>query len=226
MAGDLKSLVHPFSDWFSTMGWTPLPYQIETWQAVFDRKNGLVNAPTGSGKTYSLLLPAVMSIGESPQQSKGPRIIWVTPIRALTKEIRQAAEKAFIGLNLEWRVGIRTGDTSTRDRKEQLTKSPELLITTPESIHVLMATKGYSEYFSNLDFLIVDEWHELVGSKRGVQVQLALSRLKTLCPNLKIWGISATIGNMNQSLEILLGNTIHRDHSVIIKSKIEIDNIE
>ena len=112
-------------------------------------------------------------------------------------------------LGLHWRVGIRSGDTSVKERDKQKTKPPELLIITPESLHLLLAQKGYASFFKTLQVVVADEWHELMGSKRGVQVELALSRLKTVAPALKIWGISATIGNMNQAVEILSGTPQH-----------------
>jgi ATP-dependent Lhr-like helicase len=102
-------------------------------------------------------------------------------------------------------VGIRTGDTSTKERAAQKKALPQLLVTTPESLHVLLATKGYADLFKHLDWFIADEWHELLGSKRGVQVELGLSRLKALRPQLGIWGISATIGNLEQAMDVLHG---------------------
>lgn len=206
--------------WFSKKKWTPLPFQEAAWKAYSEGKNGLVNAPTGSGKTYSLLLPAIVQHSQQDQQSKGPIIIWITPIRALAKEIGQAAERALEGLDTPWRVGIRTGDTTTTQRKKQWADSPEILITTPESLHILLSTQGYPKYFQRLELLVADEWHELVGSKRGVQVELALSRLRALRPSLRVWGISATIGNLEESMNILLGKKAAAE-GVMIKSSIE-----
>ena len=207
-------------DWFQEQNWTPLPYQLSAWQAYIEGKCGLVTAPTGSGKTYSLLLPAVLSDQDRPNKGSGPRIIWITPIRALAKEIAQASERALDGMNIDWRVGIRTGDTKTIERQQQWSNSPEILVTTPESIHVMMATRGYKHYFSNLMCIVADEWHELAGSKRGVLVQLALSRLQVLSPDVRIWGISATIGNLEESLEILLGDNITKARTTIIRSEV------
>jgi ATP-dependent helicase Lhr and Lhr-like helicase len=200
----------PAIDWFSRQGWKPFAFQTETWHAYLSGESGLVNAPTGSGKTYSLVMPILVEfIQQHPDYKKkknnGLRAIWITPIRALAKEIELSATRAIEGLGLQWKVGIRSGDTSVKEREKQKTKPPELLIITPESLHVLLAQKGYASYFNTLNVVVADEWHELMGSKRGVQVELALSRLKTVALSLKIWGISATIGNMDQALEILLG---------------------
>ncbi len=221
-------------DWFEARGWQPFPFQIEAWQAYLDGYSGLVNAPTGSGKTYSLMMPIVLEfIRNNPDYKKrknnGLQAIWITPIRALSKEIELSANRLIEGLELPWKVGVRSGDTSVKERARQKEKPPELLITTPESLHLLLAQKGYHDFFKDLKVLVADEWHELMGSKRGVQVELALSRLKRVAPALRVWGISATIGNMDEALQALLGNYYYeKKYSVIradIEKKIEIVSI-
>ena len=211
-------------EWFSSNGWTPFAFQVEAWEAYLAGKSGLVNAPTGSGKTYSLLVPILLEfLRDKPKKTKstGLHAIWITPIRALSKEIEFAANRAIEGLGLPWKVGVRSGDTSIAKRQRQREKPPEILVTTPESLHLLIASKAYAEYFGNLKSVIVDEWHELMGSKRGVQMELALSRLKNVAPGLKVWGISATIGNMEQAMEVLLGNYYKKKHTTIIRSNIK-----
>ena len=202
------------------------PFQQEAWKAYLNGQHGLVNAPTGSGKTYSLMVPCLLEfIRDHPnfasQKNNGLQVIWITPIRALSKEIELSGKRVIEGLGLPWKVGVRSGDTSVKERAKQKEKPPELLITTPESLHLLLAQKGYPEFFKNLRAIIADEWHELMGSKRGVQVELALSRLKTISPHLKVWGISATIGNMDQALEALLGNYYHEKNYTIVRSELE-----
>lgn len=213
-------------DWFSERGWSPFPFQLDAWTAYLNGYNGLVNAPTGSGKTYSVLMAIALEfIRNNPDYKKkknaGLQAIWITPIRALSKEIELSANRLVEGLELPWKVGVRSGDTKLKDRQKQKIKPPEILITTPESLHLLLASKGYKEYFKDLKALVADEWHELMGSKRGVQVELALSRLKTIAPQLKVWGISATIGNMEDALEALLGNYYQRGLYKIIRASIE-----
>lgn len=213
-------------DWFEARGWQPFPFQIETWQAYLDGQSGLVNAPTGSGKTYSLMMPIVLEfIRNNPnykkQKGNGLQAIWITPIRALSKEIELSANRLIEGLELPWKVGVRSGDTSIKERARQKEKPPELLITTPESLHLLLAQKGYHDFFKDLKVIVADEWHELMGSKRGVQVELALSRLKRVAPQLKVWGISATIGNMDEALQALLGNYYHEKKYRVIRADIE-----
>jgi len=203
--------------WFASKGWKVFPFQTSAWKHYQDGFNGIVNAPTGSGKTYSLLLPILHSI----EKGKGLQAIWITPIRALSKEILQSTERAAEGLGVEVKVAIRTGDTSTKDKTRLKKSPPDILITTPETIHLLLAQKGYATYFKNVKAIVMDEWHELVGSKRGVQIELALSRLKTISPALRIWGISATIGNMEESLQVLLGDWYNTRQHTIIKSGIK-----
>ncbi len=217
--------LEPGISFLKQKGWTPFPFQLDTWEAYLTGKHGLVNAPTGSGKTYSLIVPILLEfIRDQPHDQKrehnGLRAIWITPIRALTREIQVAAQEAVDHLGLNWNVAIRSGDTSSAQRQKQKKKPPEILITTPESLHLLLAQKGYSKFFSQLQTVVVDEWHELVGSKRGVQIELALSRLKGILPSLKIWGISATIGNMQEAIEVLFGQE-NEDRIRIIKSNIQ-----
>jgi len=218
-------LLHLAKDWFATQNWTPFPFQEEAWQRHLSGESGVVNAPTGSGKTYSLLMPILLEfIKNNPNDftkiNNGLQAIWISPIRALTKEIQLSAQRAITGLGLNWTVATRSGDTSSTERSNQKKKPPELLITTPESLHLMLATKGYPTFFKGLKTVVIDEWHELLGSKRGVQVELALSRLRTLLPALKTWGISATIGNMEEAIQVLLPEKEDIQNQ-IIKSNIQ-----
>lgn len=208
----------PAHTWFASQGWTVFPFQQEAWDRYADGYSGIINAPTGFGKTYSLLLPILME-GLRSGEKKGLQAIWVSPIRALTNEIRMTCERAIEGLGLDWRVEVRSGDTSTADRTKQRKNPPQILITTPESIHVLMASKGYDRFFGSLKAVVVDEWHELMGSKRGVQMQLAMSRFRGINPDLKVWGISATIQNIDEALDVLLGAHKKSNLSTIIRSQ-------
>ena len=189
-------------------------------------KHGLLNAPTGSGKTYALWFPIVLNyIKNNPdyksKHKKGLKAVWITPLRALSQEIKQSAERITQDLGTQMTVGIRTGDTSTKERAKQRTTMPDLLITTPESLHLLLSSKGYAKLFKDCTAIVVDEWHELLGSKRGVQMELGLSRLKTVCTDLRIWGISATIGNIEQAREVLLGPaTPQLENSVLVKANL------
>lgn len=212
--------------WFESKNWKPFPFQTQTWNAFLQGKHGVLNAPTGSGKTYALWLPIVLDyIKKNPdyktKHKPGLKAIWITPLRALSVEIKQAAERVADDLGTQLTVGIRTGDTTSSERSRQKNKMPDLLVTTPESMQLMLASKGYDAVFKNCSAIIVDEWHELLGTKRGVQVELALSRLKTVAPKMRIWGISATIGNLQQAMEVLLGpNSEALQNSVMIKAHI------
>ncbi len=212
--------------WFHEQQWKPFTFQKESWTAFLQGKHGLLNAPTGSGKTYALWFPIVLHyIKNNPdyktKHQKGLKAIWITPLRALSQEIKQSAERITTDLGTQMTVGIRTGDTSTKERSRQKTAMPDLLITTPESLQLLLSSKGYHKVFANCSAIVVDEWHELLGTKRGVQMELALSRLKTVSKGLRIWGISATIGNLEQARQVLLGPDTEAYHnSVLIKAKL------
>ena len=211
-------------NWFQEQNWKPFKFQKDTWKAFLQGKNGLLNAPTGSGKTYALWFPIVLNyIKNNPdyktKHKKGLKAIWITPLRALSQEIKQSAERITLDLGTQMTVGIRSGDTSTKERAQQKKQMPDLLITTPESLQLLLATTGYDKIFKDCTAIVVDEWHEILGTKRGVQMELALSRLKNVSPHLRIWGISATIGNLEQARDVLLGIESHAlDNSVLIKA--------
>ncbi len=247
------------NNWLAAKGHHPFLFQEQTWQEIILGKSGLVNAPTGCGKTFSVFLGAVINfINQYPDtyQTKiksGLQLIWITPLRALAKDIGRGMEEVILELGMNWKVGIRNGDTTMSDRQKQKRQMPEVLIITPESLHLLLAQKNYREVFESLKILAVDEWHELLGSKRGVQVELAIARiigcrktsptatiLKLNAPNqkrktanskLSVWGISATIGNLEQAKEVLLaslndnGSSPGKIIKAIVNKKIEIESI-
>ncbi|MGB5553185.1 MAG: ligase-associated DNA damage response DEXH box helicase [Flavobacteriaceae bacterium] len=214
-------------NWFQQQNWKPFTFQKDTWKAFLLGKHGLLNAPTGSGKTYALWFPIVLDyIKNNPnyktKHKKGLKAIWITPLRALSQEIKQSAERITTDLGTQMTVGIRTGDTSTKERASMKKQMPDLLITTPESLQLLLASKGYDSLFKDCTAIIVDEWHELLGTKRGVQMELGISRLRTISKQMRIWGISATIGNLEQAREVLLGPSSEAlENSVLIRANIK-----
>ncbi|MGI4804470.1 MAG: ligase-associated DNA damage response DEXH box helicase [Janthinobacterium lividum] len=248
--------------WYKTKKWKQFPFQQEMEAAYLAGSSGLLNAPTGSGKTFALFLPFLVDyIDAHPKdyqtrKNNGLLLLWITPLRALTNDIRKAMQSVCEDLGLPWNIGTRTGDTSTAERNALRKRLPEVLLTTPESLHLMLAQKNYPQTLQTLQVLVVDEWHELLGSKRGVQVELGLSRLKGLkelpvasselpvisdelpvlgndgsvAENLplatgnrllKIWGISATIGNLEQAAAVLLGNDFPPENIRLIRSDIE-----
>lgn len=219
----LKNESKPALNWFKKNHWHPQVFQLEAWEAVYNGCSGLLSAPTGTGKTYALLVPFLLKgLSESNKKTaEGLQLVWITPIRALAKEIELSAQRAVEGLGLNWQIGIRTGDTAQNIRKQQLKNFPQILITTPESLHLLITNPSYPQIFKQLKGVVIDEWHELVGSKRGVQMQLALTLFSTLAPKLQIWGISATIGNLDEAADVLLGTYTIPDKRRLIRSTIE-----
>ena len=171
------------SNWLNTHNRQPFLFQQQTWEHIQAGNSGLVNAPTGYGKTFSVFLGAIIQyINQHPEdyqtkKNNGLQLLWITPLRALAKDIARAMNEVVTGLGMQWQIGMRNGDTPTAERARQKRHMPEVLITTPESLHLLLAQKDYPNTFKNLKIIAVDEWHELLGSKRGVQVELAISRL-------------------------------------------------
>ncbi|HLP38762.1 ligase-associated DNA damage response DEXH box helicase [Lacibacter sp.] len=215
------------ASWLSAKGLHPFAFQEEAWQQIAAGKSGLVNAPTGCGKTFSVFLGSLIRfINQHPEQyqtkaKNGLQLIWITPLRALAKDIGRAMEEVISELGMNWTVGIRNGDTTTAERARQKKQLPEVLIITPESLHLFLASKGYAEAFKTVQVIAIDEWHELMGSKRGVQVELALSRIvnsqwSMVNEKPMIWGISATIGNLEEAKEVLLSPL--NEEGVIVKA--------
>ena len=167
-------------------------------------KSGLIHSATGTGKTLAAWLGPVADYLENGG-SKGIQVLWITPLRALASDTAASLQFPLEGLCVPWTVEMRTGDTSAAIKKRQKTNLPEALVTTPESLTLMLSYEGWRESFSSLKCIVVDEWHELMSSKRGVQTELALARLRTASPSTRIWGVSATLGNLPEALETLVG---------------------
>jgi ATP-dependent Lhr-like helicase len=193
--------------WFTGRGWKPLGFQREVWEAYGRGESGLVHAATGTGKTLSAWWgPLLEYLDEGKSRAIPPlRVLWLTPLRALAADTREALIAPVDGLGLSWKVETRTGDTSSAQRARQSKRLPTALITTPESLSLLLTREDAPELFHDLRCVVVDEWHELMASKRGVQVELALARLRRLRPGVRTWGLSATIGNLETARDALLG---------------------
>lgn len=212
--------------WFRSQNWKAQPFQKQCWKAYAEGKSGMLHAPTGSGKTYALWGGVVEEMLQSTKPTKGLHALWITPLRALGVEIQKSTQEMLRAFAPELEVELRTADTPQSQRTKMLKSPPFGLVSTPESVHVLLAQKEHPRYFSQLKVVVVDEWHELLGSKRGVQVELALAYLRALQPNLKVWGISATLGNKELAREILLRGT--KKFSVVeakIQKKIRVHSL-
>lgn len=189
------------AEWCGQRGWQPFPFQREAWQAIGDGESGLIHAPTGTGKTLAVWLGAVAA-GWTAQPL---RVVWLTPLRALAADTAAALAEPLAALAPEWTVAVRTGDTPAGVRRALRTRPPTAMITTPESLSLLLSFEDAAEAFSGLRMVVVDEWHELLSTKRGVQTELALARLRSLSPGLLTWGISATLGNIDEAAAALVG---------------------
>ena len=192
--------------WFAARGWKVFPFQRAVWKAAVAGRSGLLHANTGAGKTYAVWFAALLR-GALVKQKKstGLRVLWITPMRALAADTQRALEESAKALAPGWTIAARTGDTTSAERARQAKAMPSALITTPESLSLLLSHAQAAVQFSSLDTIVIDEWHELMGSKRGVQVQLALARLRHWRPELVVWGLSATMGNLAQAQDVLLG---------------------
>lgn len=235
-------------EWFSARGWTPFDFQLQAWTAYLQGRSGLINAPTGLGKTLAAWMgpvaeawaehppaltlpppPAALARtpngrAPDPRQSAEPlRVLWLTPLRALAADtlaslLEPLTPDTDADLNsspdrphLNWTVEMRTGDTPTALKAKQRDRLPTVLITTPESLSLLLSYPGAHSRFATLRTVIVDEWHELMSSKRGAQAELALAHLRRLRPALRTWGMSATIGNLDEAMRTLVGRPISPD---------------
>lgn len=195
----------------SDKGISPFKFQVQTWQKFGNGYSGMVVAPTGFGKTYSVFLALISDFLNHPDQyKKGLKMIWITPLRSLSKDIAKAMQEAIDEIGLDWAVGVRNGDTDPKVRQQQVKNMPEILVATPESLQLLLGQKNHQRFFQNLQTIVVDEWHELLGSKRGVLVELGISQLRKYVPKIKIWGITATIGNLDEAMEVLIPYNIKK----------------
>ncbi|MEO6488594.1 MAG: ligase-associated DNA damage response DEXH box helicase [Ferruginibacter sp.] len=246
------------NSWLDQKNRKPFLFQQQAWESIVNAESGLVNAPTGYGKTFSVFLGSLIQFINEHKNFRsvkniGLQLLWITPLRALAKDIGRAMEEVITELGLQWRVGIRNGDTSMSERQKQKNRVPEVLIITPESLHLLLAQKGYATIFRTLRIIAVDEWHELLGSKRGVQVELAVTRIVHLrkemrdpgyrltdgdpssgapttsinSGSLSIWGISATIGNLEEAKDVLLSSINNKGKIISAEyhKKIDIESI-
>jgi ATP-dependent Lhr-like helicase len=190
--------------WFASRGQSPFAFQESLWRAFWAGESGLLNATTGTGKTLAAWMGPLLEEPPIPM-APGIRVLWITPLRALARDLERALQEPLQFLGSTWRVEQRTGDTSSARRARQKARPPEALITTPESLSLLLTQAAMLPALSTVSAIVVDEWHEFLGTKRGVQLELVLSRLRTLSPRLRLWGLSATLPDLEGAMRSLLG---------------------
>lgn len=216
----MQSILAPIESLFEQQGREPFQFQRNAWQAYLNGDSGLIHSATGTGKTLAAWLgPVAESLSHSTQSNQAPplTLLWITPLRALARDTESNLQTTLDALNSSWSLERRTGDSSASVKARQKKRLPTALITTPESLSVLLSYKDMGHKLSSVQAIIVDEWHELIGTKRGVQLELCLARLRHLQPEVKTWGLSATIGNLRQAMHVLLGH----DQGRLITSNIE-----
>lgn len=214
----------PVSAWFKSRGWTVFDFQREAWQAYLDGRDGLIHSPTGTGKTYAAWLgPVLERLAEplvKPAKGHKPdpiRVVWITPLRALANDTAKSLQDSADALGLPWTVETRTGDTAASVKARQRKRLPTALITTPESLTILLTYPETARQIKGVRCIVCDEWHELLATKRGVQTELAIARLRALAPDLRVWGVSATLGNLLTAARALVGP--HRPEPAMIRGR-------
>ncbi|MFY8148089.1 MAG: ligase-associated DNA damage response DEXH box helicase [Prochlorococcaceae cyanobacterium] len=200
-----RALLAPVEAWFARQGWRPLPFQRRCWAAYLEGRSGLLQVPTGSGKTYAAVFGPIARMLAEPEPPQGLRLLYLTPLRALSRDLALAIRAPIEAMGWPLRLGVRNGDTGASERSRQLRQPPQILITTPESLALLLAGPQATALFGQLEAVVLDEWHELIGSKRGSQCELALAWLRQLRPQLSTWAISATLGNLEEAARAAVG---------------------
>ncbi len=191
-------------EWLAARGWQAFDFQRTVWDHIGAGRSGLLHASTGAGKTLAVWLGALQHL-----HNAGPlTALWITPMRSLSHDTLQALQDAARDIAPDWKLAARTGDTSSSERAAQQKRWPTGLVTTPESLSLLLARADAPLLLRRVRLVVVDEWHELMGSKRGVQLQLALARLRHWNPALVTWGLSATLANLQEAADTLAPNAV------------------
>jgi ATP-dependent helicase Lhr and Lhr-like helicase len=186
-----------FRDWFAAKGWTPRAHQLALIEKHEQRRSTLLIAPTGAGKTLAGFLPTLIALAEKPQRNDirptGIHTLYISPLKALAVDIERNLEKPIAEMGLPIRVETRTGDTPASRRDRQRRQPPDILLTTPEQVALMVSSKDAEAFFDSLERIIFDELHALTPSKRGDLLALDFARLRRLSPKLVATGLSATV---------------------------------
>jgi len=197
-----------FTEWFSGQGWGVREYQAAMVDAFAQGLDTLLIAPTGGGKTLAGFLPSLIDLHERKTPDSEPQLhtLYISPLRALTNDIARNLERPIAEMNLPISLGARTGDTSQYQRKKMRLVAPDILLTTPESLMILLSYPDAADYFGGLECVVIDELHSFATNKRGDFTSLALARLRSLAPGHVRFGLSATIAEPDKAAGWLGGS--------------------
>lgn len=203
------SLPDTFTQWFAAKGWQPRVHQLELLSKIQNAQSSLLIAPTGAGKTLAGFLPSLIEIASRPRRKpgeahRGVHTLYISPLKALAVDIERNLATPVAEMGLGTKIETRTGDTPPHKRQRQKLAPPDILLTTPEQLSLLIAAKDCERFFDGLEIVIFDELHSLVTSKRGHLLSLALARLRTFRPNLRTIGLSATVATPSELCQWLI----------------------
>lgn len=198
-----------FQAWFAARGWTPRPHQLALIDAANNRRATLLIAPTGAGKTLAGFLPSLIRLsgGKRAKRGAGLRTLYISPLKALAADVARNLEAPIAEMGLKIRTETRTGDTSVARKTRQRTNPPQILLTTPEQVALLLSHPDAGYLFADLETIILDELHALAASKRGDLLALDIARLRTLAPELMTIGLSATVAQPSELRAYLAAQT-------------------
>jgi ATP-dependent Lhr-like helicase len=208
-------LPEPFVRWFAAKGWAPRAHQMELLARAEAGQSVLLIAPTGAGKTLAGFLPTLTELAERPKRRpgeghRGIHTLYISPLKALAVDIERNLGKPVEEIGLPVTIETRTGDTPAHKRQRQKLVPPDILLTTPEQLALLIAASDARRFFEDLRYVIFDELHSLVTSKRGHLLALGLARLRTFVPDLRAIGLSATVAEPDELRRWLVSqNPLH-----------------
>lgn len=205
----VAALPPAFADWFAARGWSPRPHQLALLEAAAQRRSTLLIAPTGAGKTLAGFLPSLINLvtGKRTKKGAGLKTLYVSPLKALAADVARNLETPIAEMGLKIRTETRSGDTSVARKSRQRTHPPQILLTTPEQVALLLSHPDAGYLFADLDTIILDELHALAASKRGDLLALGISRLRQLAPDLMTIGLSATVAHPTELRAYLAAQT-------------------